>query len=183
MEQPDILATTEHLTLERSIFRSPLRPHGRPWLVVRRKPAVVIVPRRADGLFLLIKQERPPVQRLLLEFPAGQLEGSTAPSPSALQQTALRELEEETAHTTSHPLQPIGAYFSSPGFTNEHETIFLAKNIQPRQNISSLGETTEAIAGLEWLSPHQLAEAIRTGQIVDANSITAYTFLHLGGHL
>lgn len=179
----ETLAQTDHLVLERAIFTSPLCPEGRPWLVVRRKPAVVIVPRRADGKFLFIKQERPPVCRLLWEFPAGQVEellpeeGAGEMREEILQRAALRELEEETGHTTSQPLEYLGSYFSSPGFTNEREAIFLARDVVPLPNVSRLGEHSEAIAGVEFLSAGEVQQRIARGELVDANSLVAWTLL------
>lgn len=189
MESSEVLASTEHLILERSVFHSPLRLEGRPWLVVRRKPAVVIVPQRADGKFVFIWQERPPVCRLMLEFPAGQVEEGEAGSgayeayEAILRDTALRELEEETGYTTREPLEKIGAYFSSPGFTDEHETIFLARNVEEGTLAGGLGEHSEAICGLEFLDAGEVGGAIREGKIVDANSLAAWSFLSAGGYL
>lgn len=186
MESSEVLASTEHLILERSVFHSPLRPEGRPWLVVRRKPAVVIVPQRADGKFVFIRQERPPVCRLMLEFPAGQVEEGEVGSgayEAILRDTALRELEEETGYTTREPLEKIGTYFSSPGFTDEHETIFLARNVEEGTLAGGLGEHSEAICGLEFLDAGEVVMAIRDGKILDANSLAAWSFLSAGGYL
>jgi ADP-ribose pyrophosphatase len=189
IREVETLAQTDHLVLDRAVFASPLCPAGRPWLVVRRKPAVVIVPRRADGKFLFIKQERPPVCRLLWEFPAGQVEeawpedGAVELWEGILQRAALRELEEETGHTTAQPLEYLGSYFSSPGFTNESETIFLARDVEPLPKVSRLGEHSEAIAGVEFLSPVEVQERICGGEMLDANSLAAWTFLGSRGYL
>ncbi len=185
----EILADTDHLRLERTIFASPMRPEGRPWLVVRRKAAVVVVPQRTDGHFLFIRQERPPVCRLLWEFPAGQVEeeisaGTTVEKhDEILARAALRELEEETGHTTSKPLEPIGSYYSSPGFTDEQQTIFLARDVQPLPGVNDLGESSEAIAGVEFLTAEEVWRKIRSGNLVDANSLAAWSFLLARGHL
>jgi ADP-ribose pyrophosphatase len=189
VREVETLAETEHLVLDRAVFSSPLCPEGKPWLVVRRKSAVVIVPQRADGKFLFIRQERPPVCQLLWEFPAGQVEEAVPEGVDAdgrqeiLHRAALRELEEETGHTTRHALEYLGTYYSSPGFTNERETIFLAREVKPLPNVSRLGEHSEAIAGVEFLSPEEVLAAIRSGEIMDANSLAAWTFLGCRGYL
>ena len=44
-------------------------------MVARRHTAAVVAPQTIDGKFILIRQERIAVQRVLWEFPAGQVDG------------------------------------------------------------------------------------------------------------
>jgi ADP-ribose pyrophosphatase len=171
------LCRTPHLTVRRETIASALRPHGRPWLVVERKPAVVIVPRTPEGEFVLVRQERPAVRELLHEFPAGQidLEASEAEEET----TARRELREETGFICPGPLFRLGSFFSSPGFTNERETIFLAEGVVVADEVP-LGDPAgcdEAIAGLAFLSPESLTRWVAEGRIRDANSLVAFALL------
>lgn len=173
----ETLCETPHLTVVREVAASPLVPSGRPWLVVRRKSAVVIVPQLPDGTFVLVRQERVPARRLLLEFPAGQIE--SAVTPSEIETTARKELLEETGYHTTRPVVILGSFFSSPGFTNERQTIVLAMVDQPHAGSMPIAqpEGTEAIAGVALLSMEGLRTAIATGEICDANTLAAFAFL------
>jgi ADP-ribose pyrophosphatase len=171
------LCRTPHLTVHEECVASPLRPQGRPWIVVERKPAVVIVPRTPEGEFVLIRQERPPVQALLYEFPAGQIDGAS--TPASIEETARRELREETGLVCPGPLLRLGSFFSSPGFTNEQQTIFLAEAVVVADEVPR-GDPTgsdEAIAGLAFLSPEGLTKWVTEGRIRDGNSLAAYALL------
>lgn len=159
-----------------------MRPDGHPdWLVVKRKPAVVIVPRTREGKFLLIEQERIPVQTLLLEFPAGQIDSPNAGADDA-ESAAHRELLEETGHQTSAPLSVLGKFFSSPGFTNETQTIFLANEVEPSAH-KFQPRPEEAIAGLREVSPAELRSLVACGGMRDANSLVAFALLSARGIL
>jgi ADP-ribose pyrophosphatase len=172
----EVLCETPYLCVQREVLSSPLRPAGRPWLVVERKPAVVIVPLFDNGNFLLVKQERPPVRRLLLEFPAGQIDGPV--SPEIMEQTARRELLEETGFAAHGPLQRLGTFFSSPGFTNECQTVFLARvRDEAGPDAARKPDPTEAIAGFVRLSHDAMRRAIAEGMICDANTLAGFSLL------
>jgi 8-oxo-dGTP pyrophosphatase MutT (NUDIX family) len=174
----EILCETPHLVVSRELLSSPLKPQGRPWLVVRRKPAVIVIPRLPDGTFLLIRQERPPVRRLMLEFPAGQIDGEM--TETDLEETARRELLEETGYEAEGSLIRLGRFFSSPGFTNENQTVFLA-NVNPQragESPDACPEPDEAIAGIEFLSLEELRAAIAEGRVCDANTLAGFAYLH-----
>ena len=89
----------------------------RSWDCMHRKhhaEAVIIIPRMVpSGRYILIKQFRPPVAAYILEFPAGLIEpGET------VEQTALRELKEETGYS-GRVLDTTPRLFTSPGTLSE----------------------------------------------------------------
>jgi ADP-ribose pyrophosphatase len=168
------LCETPHLSVHREVLASPLHPSGRTWLTVRRKPAVVVVPMTPDSRFLMIRQERIPARKTFWEFPAGQVDDN--PTPEALLETAARELWEETGYESSGGLVELGHFFSSPGFTNEKQTVFLARDIRLSQ-LPPPNPALEAIHGAEFFSHDQLRERIATGQVCDANSLCAWALL------
>jgi ADP-ribose pyrophosphatase len=92
--------------------------------IVRHPGAVGIVVLDGDRLWL-VRQPREAVGSPdLLELPAGKLdEEGEAPLD-----TAKRELAEEIGKQAEH-WEPLGAFYTSPGFTNEQVHLFLATGI------------------------------------------------------
>jgi len=181
------LARTPWLQVEEVEFATPARPQGGVnWAVVRRKSAVVVAPRLADGRFLLVRQERAPVERTLWEFPAGQID-DTDGGPEGMESTARRELAEECAHRLvpgTGRLDPLGHFFPSVGFTDECCHLFLAAPVEPTsQPGGRLGEGDEFIHEVRALSPDDLREWIATGKIQDANTLATYARLTARGML
>ena len=70
-----------------------------------------------------MRQLRHPVERVLLEIPAGGIEPGEEPSDSA-----NRELEEETGRR-AQKLEGLGGFYSSPGFCTEYLHLFLATEL------------------------------------------------------
>ncbi len=65
--------------------------------IVKHPGAVGIIPITSDGKILMVEQFRKPLERSLLEIPAGKLEQGEEPDI-----TAARELEEETGFRANH---------------------------------------------------------------------------------
>ena len=67
------------------------------------------------------------------EFPAGQIDSAAEADEAAIRATALRELREETGYELppGGELIPMGYFFPSPGFTDEHSYLFLARGVVP----------------------------------------------------
>ena len=176
---------TPFLQVEQTEIRSPAHPEGGiHWTIVRRKNAVVIAPRLPDGRFLLIHQERYPIQRTLWEFPAGQIDTSErGDDPEVIRATVERELVEETGHALDPVhgrLTPLGYYFSSQGFTDEHAYLFLADGLEPVES-GRLGEGDEAIHEARAFGMGEIREMIAANVIQDANTLATYARLAARG--
>ena len=131
--------------------------------IIRHSGASVVVPVTADGEVLLVRQYRYATGSWLLEAPAGKLAPGEAPEACA-----GRELEEETGWRAGR-LEPLGAVWSSPGFTDELLHLFLARELEPG---------TQALEKDELLSverrPMDEAFAMaRDGRISDAKTVCA----------
>ena len=70
------------------------------------KGAAAVVPVRADGKILMVKQYRNAVDRFTLEIPAGGKDGAEEPPYDC----AMRELEEETGYRTDKLEHLIDVY-------------------------------------------------------------------------
>ncbi|HET7095082.1 MAG TPA: NUDIX hydrolase, partial [Thermomicrobiales bacterium] len=102
-------------------------PSGRvrPREVVEHPGAVAIVAVTAADEVVLLRQYHHAIGRSLLGLPAGTRDPGEAPVD-----TARRELLEETGYAAG-ALQELASYYTSPGYTDEQLTIFLATDCAP----------------------------------------------------
>lgn len=128
--------------------------------VVEHPGAVAIVAITRGGEVLLLRQAHHPIQRVLLGLPAGTREPGERPEACA-----RRELTEETGYTAGTVTQ-IASYYTSPGYTNEQLTIFLAEdctfadgNIDPDELIAVVPTSLSAIPALVTPGPEQVQDA------------------------
>ena len=82
-----------------------------------------IVPFTADGLVILTKQYRPPVNKYVIEFPAGLNDRN-----ETLEEVSKRELLEETGYKADS-VQFICEGPLSSGASSEIMTVFLARDV------------------------------------------------------
>lgn len=131
--------------------------------VIRHPGAVLIVPELDGDRFVLIRNHRVAVGEAIWEFPAGTLEPGEPPA-----ETAARELTEETGYVAG-TIEPLGRFYTSPGFTDELMHVFVARDLVP---------------GVQQLESHEEIEVrtrgradvdamIRSGELVDGKSIAA----------
>ncbi len=92
--------------------------------VVHHPGGVSILPVDDQGYAYLVRQFRYPIQRHLIEIPAGKLEKGEDP-----RECAIRELGEETGFTAGE-LIDMGRINSTPGFCNEVLYLYLALDLQ-----------------------------------------------------
>jgi len=154
---------------------TPSRPGGVPWTIVHRKGAVVIAPMTPDGRLLLIRQERIPIRAAIWEFPAGQIDSPAGQDDAVIRATACRELQEEAGYEVGPGGEwiPMGCLFSSPGFTDEHQHLFLARGVVPSPGGPSHDEA-EGIHECRAFTPAQLRRMIAENEIRDANTLSTF---------
>ena len=155
---------------------TPSRPDkAKKWTVVHRKAAVVVAPLTPEGKFVLVQQERIPVRALLWEFPAGQIDEEDSTDPAIISDTAKRELLEETGYelTAGAELVELGYFFTSQGFTDEHNHLFLARGVV----LSKGGATHDADEGIlhcREFTKDELVRMIASGEINNSNTLSLY---------
>ena len=167
-----------YLQVVEAKVRTPARPGGCSWTIVHRKAAVVVAPMTEGGDLVLIRQERVPIMEALWECPAGQIDETGEHDEPALHRTALRELREEAGWelAPNGALVPLGHFFSSPGFTDEHAYLFLARPVVPSAGGASPDEN-EAILECRPFPPEEFREMIAANEIRDANTLAVYARL------
>jgi ADP-ribose pyrophosphatase len=130
--------------------------------IVRHPGAAAVVPFERDDLVLLIRQYRHAAGGTIWEVPAGKLDGDT---PEAC---AARELEEEAGRRAGR-LVPLGAIWTTPGFTDERIHLFAAFDLTPVPPEREAHEVIEVV-------PTPLDEALAlvwSGELSDAKSALA----------
>ncbi len=130
-------------------------------VVVQPADAAAILPVQGNTGYL-IRQYRFAVDQYLYEVPAGTMDAEETP-----QQTAARELQEETGMTAETWI-PRGFIFTTPGFTTERIYLFEARDLH--QGGAPHPEEDE------WIEPalfsrEELFEMIADGRICDAKTI------------
>ena len=124
--------------------------------------AAAVVPLVSDDEVLLVRQYRHPVRTELWEIPAGKLEPGEGPLACA-----RRELREETGFAADDWTE-AGAFFTSPGFSDERITLFFAAALRP------IGQTIgDEIVEHRTFPLDVVERMIDAGKITDAKTILA----------
>ncbi|MEN9846659.1 MAG: hypothetical protein RIS36_1806 [Pseudomonadota bacterium] len=123
--------------------------------------AVVILPITAVGTVIFVDQYRHSIRRNILELPAGTLEKGEEPGVCA-----ERELMEEIGKAPGE-LISLGTLFPAPGFCNEIQHLFCARNLR---NQKATPDEDEFITTVE-LSRVEIEESVRSGRLNDAKSL------------
>jgi ADP-ribose pyrophosphatase len=136
--------------------------------IVNHAGAVAILPVDEDGWVWLVQQYRKPLERVLLEIPAGTLEPGEKPLDCA-----VRELHEETG-LSADSWEPILSYYSAPGFCDEQLHLYLARDLKVGESHTDRDEFVEVVK----MSLEDAYKAIFTGEIIDGKSIIAIQYAY-----
>lgn len=129
--------------------------------------AVMVVPLLDDGRLLMERQYRHPMQRVMLEFPAGKLDAGE--SPWACGQ---RELLEETGYRAAE-WACAGALHNAIAYSNEVIHIYFARGLTAGAQQLDEGEFLQLVA----LTPEALDTACATGEVTDAKTLIGLQWL------
>lgn len=163
--------------------------YANPWMVVREdtvvrddgspglygvvdKPDYALVIAVEDGMFALVEQYRHPLGARRREFPQGTAPDRAEAEPAAL---AARELREETG-LRAGTWTSLGLLDVAPGLSSQRGRAFLATDLvqgEPER------EASEADMRTVWVERAAFEDAVRVGEITDAQSLAAYALLLL----
>lgn len=129
--------------------------------IVEHSNAVAIIAIDADDNVLLVKQFRKPVEKELLEIPAGCIEAGEEADA-----TVHREMREETGYRPQR-IERLGGFYSTPGFCTEYLHLYLATDLVADKLHA---EDTDDIE-LVRVPPNEIYMLISSGTICDAKSI------------
>ncbi len=133
--------------------------------VVVHPGGVVIVPITKEGDFVLVEQFRYAPGQLLLEFPAGRLNGKGEDPLAA----AKRELAEETGYVAGE-IKLLTYAYTAPGFCNEKLYIYLATDLTP----GNQNPDEDEFVKVHHFSRKELAQKIAKGEITDAKTLAGW---------
>lgn len=137
--------------------------------LVKHPGAVGIIPITEQGRLIVVEQYRKPLERSIVEIPAGKLEPGEEPAV-----TAVRELEEETGYGAKDftYLQTIA---TSPGFADEVIHLYVAKDLYKIDQPASPDE--DEFVELMDISLEEAEEMIQDGRIYDAKTVIAVMWM------
>lgn len=161
---------TSNYLIKKDRLRSLKNNYEFDYNVLVKNKAVFIIPFYKKSIYL-IEQYRYPIDKLILEVPAGGL----ANNKEKPHDCAIRELREETGFCAKK-IDYIGKFFMSPGISNQEAEVFVATNLIKKNN--SL-DKTETITNLKKISLNKINKYIKNGKIESGYAIACiYLFLN-----
>ncbi|MDX1657951.1 MAG: NUDIX hydrolase [Nitriliruptorales bacterium] len=135
--------------------------------VVEHFDAVAVVPLLDDGSVLLLKQYRHPLERYVLEIPAGKLDQEDEDRAEA----ARRELREEVGYD-ARDLDELVTFANSAGWNNEQTTVYLARGLHEAEARDEFElEAEEADMEIVRIPFDDAVAEARRGGLIDAKTV------------
>ena len=129
--------------------------------LIRHIGAVCIIPVTDDGKVIVERQFRYPVNRVILEIPAGKLDSADEDRLEA----AKRELREETG-MTAEKWTDIGEYLPAPAYSDERITMYLATGLHSGEQDLDDDEFLEVFR----VPLKELVDDVMAGKILDGKT-------------
>ena len=158
------LLETPYFNLRSDRLRLPDGKVKDPYYVLERPDAAIIFPVTGDGEVVLVRQYRPPIERMELGLPAGLVEEGEEPEAAA-----RRELAEETGYGGGE-WEPLGSVASSPSLKDNWAYLFLARGVEevapPDPDEHESIEVVRVPLG-------EVPGLVRSGEIVSSSGVAA----------
>ncbi|MCQ2789652.1 MAG: NUDIX hydrolase [bacterium] len=133
--------------------------------VVKHPGGVVVAALKDEDTILMVKQFRFPLQKELLELPAGRLEVGENPDDAI-----KRELLEETGYEAKE-WKSLGFIYTTPGICTEKLYLYMAKDLTfKEQNL----DEDEFLSVYEY-KLSEVLQMIKDGRINDSKTVCALT--------
>ena len=134
---------------------------------------VAVIAITEEDKMVFVRQFRKPLEKVILEIPAGKIDPGEGAQPEL---TGARELEEETGYQAGE-MEHVNSMYLSPGFANEVLHLFHAKQLRKVEN--PLPQDEDEVLEVYELTMEEAQAAIAEGTICDAKTIFAIQFWEL----
>lgn len=134
---------------------------------VQYPSAAVILPFLDEERILLVEQYRYPIQKTLLELPAGKIDDPN----EAWEKAASRELQEETGYSAKR-IEYLFSYYPAVGYSTEIIHAYLATDLKAGEQAPDEDEFID----VRVFHLDEMIKLIEKGEIQDAKTIL--TILH-----
>ena len=131
--------------------------------VILHPGGAVVVGVTKENKIVMVKQHRYPMNKILIELPAGKLDKDEDP-----QTCASRELEEETGYR-SNKLEKLGSIYTTPGYSSEELHIYVALDLAEGNHNREEGEKGMEI---KEFSLEEIENMVEENKIVDGKTIS-----------
>lgn len=131
--------------------------------IVNHQGAVAVMALTDDHKLLAVRQFRKPLERSIVEIPAGKLERGEEPLACA-----KRELLEETGYTAKE-FTHVSSFYTSPGFADELLHVYVATGLIAGEAKPDEDEFVEVL----HLSLAEAKQMHADGEIRDAKTVLA----------
>lgn len=135
--------------------------------IIKHPGACAIIPFINENEVILVEQFRKPLERTLLEIPAGKLNENEPPIACA-----HRELEEETGYKAKDMIY-LGKIATAPGFCDEIIHLFKATNLYNGTKSCDEDEFTD----IKKFTLDEMKLLIKKGEIIDTKTISILSYL------
>ena len=158
------LLETPYFALRSERLRLPDGTIKEAYYVLERPDAAIIFPLTKEGEVVLVRQYRPPLERMELGLPAGLVEEGEKPEAAA-----RRELIEETGYSGGE-WELLGSLASSPSLKDNWAYLFLARGVE---ETSEPDPDEHELVEVVRVSVEDLPGLIRAGEIVSSSGVAA----------
>ncbi|UFT97694.1 NUDIX hydrolase [Radiobacillus kanasensis] len=141
--------------------------------IVKHPGAVAVIALTKDKRLVLVEQYRKPLEKSIIEIPAGKLEPGEQPETCA-----RRELEEETGYTSDR-LEFVTSFYTSPGFADELIYIYAARDLRPLEEKKDLDD--DEFVELIECTQEEAEQLEKEQKIQDAKTSYAIQYLKAKG--
>lgn len=139
--------------------------------LVKHPGAVAVIAITDDKKLVMVEQYRKPLEKVIVEIPAGKLEKGEDPALCA-----RRELEEETGYDCES-LELVSSFYTSPGFADEIIHVYVAKGLTKKEDAAGLDED-EFVNVLE-ITLEEALQFMEEQRIFDAKTIFGIQYLQI----
>ncbi|SDW55312.1 ADP-ribose pyrophosphatase [Marininema mesophilum] len=131
--------------------------------LVMHSGAVAVMAINSENRMVFVRQYRKPLEREILEIPAGKLEPGEDPDDCA-----RREMEEETGYQAA-TLKKVSSFYTSPGFADEILYLYEGTGLTEGEARPDEDEFVERVE----LTLEEAFWAMEAGEICDAKTVAA----------